>query len=365
MRKARFSDKFLLASMAAILLVGGVGLCAFPAERFSATENRHLAAFPTFSTEALTSGAYTAALDAYATERVPFRGICRRVYATSELTLGRGESHGVILCRDGSLCRRLPVNEQAFARNLAALTRLQKALGTLPLTVAVAPRRIDVRNEVLPALYHTQREQEIWGQLPAGVVTFLDATEDAHWYRTDHHWSTAGAYFAYLRLSRYLGYTPFPKSAFTPVTVSESFLGTSAAAAGFSGITPDTVSVWHYEGDESYRVLRDGKPAAFTGLYDEEKLRGADQYSLFLGGNCGLLQIDLGEDDTRPTLLVIKDSFANSLLPFLARHYRILAVDPRYRTGGLSALAEHADQALVLCGMQTLTEAPFFGSLLR
>ena len=324
-----------------------------------------MAAFPTFSTEALANGAYTAALDDYATERVPFRGICRLVYAASERALLRGECHGVILCRDGSLCRRLAVNEQAFARNLAALPRLQKALGTLPLAVAVAPRRIDVRSEMLPALYDTAREAKVWEALPAGVVTFLDATKDGQWYRTDHHWTSEGAYFAYVRLSRYLDYTPYPQSDFTPVTVSKNFLGTSAAAAGFHGITPDTVSVWHYEGDESYRVSRDGKPAAFTGLYDEEKLHGTDQYSLFLGGNCGLLQIDLGAGDTRPTLLVIKDSFANSLLPFLARHYRILAVDPRYRTGGLSALAAHADQALVLCGMQSLTEAPFFSPLLR
>ena len=363
MAENKRSDKLLLIGVAAILLCGSVGLCAFPAARFSATENRHLAAFPGFSAEALASGAYTAALDDYATERVPFRGICRRVYATSELALLRRESHGVVLCRDGSLCRRTTVNEQIYERNLAALPRLGKLLDDLPLTVAVAPRRIDVRSEVLPALYDTAREAKVWEQLPAGVVTFLDATTDTQWYRTDHHWSTEGAYFAYVRLSRYLGYKPHPTSEFTPVTVSEGFLGTSAAAAGFSKITPDTVSVWHYQGDESYRVLRNGKPASFAGLYDEEKLRGTDQYSLFLGGNCGTLQIDLGEGDSRPVLLVLKDSFANSLLPFLARHYRILAIDPRYYTGESRTLAKTADAALILCGMQTLTSTPFLSAL--
>lgn len=365
MQKNRWCDKLLLIGVAGILLIGGVGLSAFPAARFSATENRNLAAFPAFSADTLTSGAYTAALDDFATERFPFRGACRRLYAACELALLRRECHGVIFCRDGSLCRRLDVNGQAFARNLSALPRLQKQLGALPLTVAVAPRHIDVRSEVLPALYDTMREQAVWEQLPAGIVTFLDATEDAEWYHTDHHWTVEGAYFAYVRLSRYLGYTPYQKSEFTPVTVSKSFLGTSASAAGFPEITPDTVRVFRYEGDESYRVLRDGKPAAFQGLYDKEKLNTADQYALFLGGNCGLLQIDRGEGDTRPTLLVIKDSFANSVLPFLARHYRILAIDPRYRASGLSALAENADAALVLCGMQTLTEAPFFNTLLR
>ena len=364
MKKASTGDKILLIGTAAILLCGTVGLCAFPTPRFSAAENRHLASFPTLSAEALADGSYTAALDDYAAERVPFRGVCRKAYANAELTMGRNESHGVILCRDGSLCRRNEVNEQIFARNLAAMARLQKLLGHLPLTVAVAPRRIDVRNEVLPTLYNTAREQEVWEALPAGVVTFLDATEDAQWYRTDHHWSTEGAYFAYVRLSHYLGYAPHSASEFAPEAVSGSFLGTSAAAAGFSDITPDTVSIWRYEGDETYRVRRDGKQAQFYGLYDAEKLSSHDQYSLFLGGNCGLLQIDLGEADTRPVLLVIKDSFANSLLPFLARHYRITAIDPRYRADDLSSLTADADAVLTLCGMQTLTSVPFF-SLLR
>lgn len=364
MQKNKRSDTYLLVAITAVLLIGGIGLCAFPAPRFSATENRNLAAFPDFSAEVLSSGAYTASLDDFATERVPFRGVCRRVYASSELAMGRFESHGVILCRDGSLCRRPEVDGRVYARNLAALSRLQKKLGKLSLTVAVAPRRIDVRSEVLPSLYDTAREQVVWELLPAGVVTFLDATDDAQWYRTDHHWTQEGAYFAYVRLSRYLRYNPHAQNDFTPKTVSKNFLGTSAAAAGFSEINPDTVSIWHYEGEDSYRVLRDGKPTTFTGLYDMKKLDGNDPYSLFLGGNCGTLQIDLGEKDTRPTLLVIKDSFANSLLPFLARHYRILAIDPRYRTESLQDLTKDVDAVLVLCGMQTLTDAPFL-SLLR
>ena len=365
MRKTQKWDALLLFLTATVLLLGGVGLTFFPAPRFSAAENRRLAAFPTASVHALANGTYTAGLDDYATERVPFRGICRTLNASCALALWRRESHGVILCRDGSLCRRTEINETAFRQNLSALSRLPKVLGKLPLAVAVAPRRIDARSEVLPTLYDTAREQALWQELPAGTATFLDATNDTYWYRTDHHWTSEGAHFAYVRLSRYLGYAPYAANEFTPVTLSKSFLGTSAAAAGFPEITPDTVSVWRYEGDGDYRVLRDGVSAAFQGLYDLAKLREQDQYSLFLGGNCGLLQIDRGEGDERPLLLVVKDSFANTVLPFLARHYRILAVDPRYYAGSLPLPLDELDQVLVLCGMQTLTQTPFFTALLR
>lgn len=365
MRKTRFWDRALLLGAAGALLFGCVGLSLFPAPRYSITEKRNLAAFPTPTMAGALDGTLTAALEDYAAERVPFRSLCREGWSTLQLLLLRGESHGVILCRDGSLCRRLAINEGVYRQNLAALPKLQAALGDLPLTVAVAPRRIDVRSEVLPALYSTARDLEVWQALPAGVITFLDATQDSQWYRTDHHWTSEGAYFAYVRLSRSLGFTPLPENVFSKEVVTESFLGSSAAAAGFPFITPDTVSVWHYPGDEGYRVLRDGTLAAFVGLYDTQKIGSGDEYSLFLGGNCGLLQIDRGEEDTRPLLLVIKDSFANSLLPFLAQHYRILAVDPRYRGERIRDLAENADRVLLLCGMQTLTEAPFLSPLLR
>ena len=84
-----------------------------------------------------------------------------------------------------------------------------------------------------------------------------------------------------------------------------------------------------------------------------------------MGGNCGVLEVDLGDRDTRPTLLLVRDSFSDSLIPFLARHFRIVAIDPRYRIPSLDALVERADSVLMLAGMQTLTTTAFFTPLLK
>ena len=364
MKKTGFFNALFLALAAAPLLVGGVALLAFPAPVYSERENRTLATLPSFTAAAWFDGSAVRALDDYAAERFPARDLCRAVYATGELALRRREVHGVILGRDGSLIRRPTESDTYFLQNMRALEKLESTLD-LPLTTAVAPRRIDVRGEVLPALYDTAREREIWSRLPEETVTFLDCTADDCWYRTDHHWTAAGAYFAYARLGGVLGYAPFPREDFSPEIVSTSFLGTSDAAAGIPGISPDTVSVWHFAGEEAYRVRRDGEPAAFTGVYDYEKLRARDCYQVFLGGNCGLSEITRGEDDDRPVLLVVRDSFGSALLPFLARHYRIIAVDPRYRAADFAKLAAAADRVLVLCGMQTLTDGPFLTPLLR
>lgn len=352
----------LIALSAVLLALGGAALTFFPAPRYSRAEKRMLAEFPRVSVEGIVNGSVARQSDSYATERVPFRSLCRHVWGGAQLALLQGESHGVLLCRDGSLSARTEINEDVLSRNLSALSRVRRSLEDIPITLAVAPTRIQARSEVLPA---SLRVQDASALLPSDAVTFPDCNTDEAWYRTDHHWTTKGAYLAYVRLGEALGYTPLSRDAFSEETVCEDFFGTSAARAGLPFLSPDRITLWRYEDDCSYTVTRNGTPAAFKGLYDTSQIEAGDPYAVFLGGNCGILEINKGETDTRPTLLLIRDSFAAPVLPFLARHFRIIAVDPRYDPPSLSALCKRADSTLVLCGMQTIGGEPFLARLLK
>ena len=361
------SGRALVALAVCFLLSGTLALTLFPAPRYSPTENRMLAAAPIFTRTSLASGDYTAAWDRFASERFPARGVLRHARAAIALGLFEGEVGGVVLCRDGSLSRRVAVSEPIYRQNLAALARLTArfADAAVPLVAAIIPRRIEARAEVLPPLYAAD-EPDVWqmlGDAAPHALALTDCTADACWYRTDHHLTSEGAYFVYCRIAAALGITPLAD--FSQQTVSQNFLGTSDAAAGIPFIRPDRITLYRYTGDGNYRVTRDGAPADFAGLYDMEKLQTRDQYAVFLGGNCGVLTVDLGESDARPTLLLIRDSFADALIPFLARHFRIVAVDPRYCKEGLDGLIPSADRALVLCGMQSICATPFFAPLLR
>lgn len=363
MQKRRRADRVLILITAIFLFVGCIALTFFPAARFSAVENRNLAEFPTFSAANVADGSFTAGLDTYATERFPARRSLRGMRGICQLLEGKCEVGGVLLCTDGSLCKRMTVNDKAYAQNLAALQALRAAYGE-KLTVAIAPRRIDARTAVLPSLYDQSENASVWERLHEKLpdaITFPELTADAHWYRTDHHWSTEGAYRAYCDLGAVMGFTPYGEDAFTRVTVSESFLGTSDAAAGLPFITPDRITLYRYVGDTAFTVKRDGKFAPFTGFYDTERLQTRDQYAVFFGGNCGVLEIT--DEEELPSLLVIKDSFANALLPFLSRHYTVTAIDPRYCNDHIEAYASTADQILILCNMQTLTESAVFRTL--
>ena len=355
--RERGSDIFLLFGGGALLMLGCLLLLLFPQPQFSERENRMLAAMPHYSAAAMIDGSYAAAFESYATERIPYRNEMRSVRAVLELAMGKQEIGGVVLCRDGSLAARPSHNKRLYQQNISTLGKLGNAA-----SIAVIPRRIDARGVQLPLGYSNAPSNSGYAELAehlphALVASFLPAD---CWYRTDHHLTSEGAYALYAALGAALGYTPLPKSAFTPVTVSEDFFGTADAAAGIPHVAPDEISLWRYEGDEDISVIKDGVPAAF-GLYDLSRLKTRDKYSVFLGGNDAITVIEPSKksaDDLRPTLFLIKDSFANALIPFLARHFRIVAADPRYGSIDVARETENADKTLVILGMATLSETP-------
>ena len=368
MKKRNFArvNLFLLLSAGAFFFAGGV-LSLFPAPAVSESENRTLAAFPTLDRRLFFEGVAGEKINLYLTERHPARAFLRRFDAVISL-LREGESHGVLLCRDGSLMRRPTPNFSIYEKNLRVLRTLSARVDEAgkPLSVCVLPRRVDAAPELLPPYYDKEGDRAVWETLRSAVphaLTFPSLYRADLWYRTDHHWQSDGAYICYRELCALHGITPYED--FTRTALSAAFLGTADAAAGLPRIAPDTIFAYRFAGDADFCVTRDGNPADFAGLYDEAKLNTRDGYAVFLGGNCGVLTVDAGEDDARETLLLVRDSFADALIPFLARHFRVVAVDPRYAAVPFSDMIARADRVLVLCGMQTLSEVDFLTPLLR
>lgn len=357
------NDKALLLFFAAGLLLCFALAVFFPAPRFSERENRNLAGKPRFSLSALANGTWETEIDNYLTERFCLRTGCRALRAVTELTEGKREVSGIILGNDGCLLRRGNASPRTLAVNVSGVHRLSEiaAESGVPLAVAAVPRAVDVRTDVLPALYRPETElyQTLSKTLP-GALSLTELNEGGDFYATDHHLTTAGAYRAYLALCPLLEITPYTYEDFEVITVSTTFTGTSEAAAGIPGVRPDKMELYRFTGDTDFTVSKDGAPAAFTGFYDTEKLALRDQYAVFLGGNAGVTEVRQGKADPRPVLLLYRDSYGNALIPFLARHFRILAVDPRYTAAPLTSFLDGADLALVFCGMQSLSETAMF-----
>ena len=126
------------------------------------------------------------------------------------------------------------------------------------------------------------------------------------YYNTDHHRTTYGAYLIYLDACKLLEIEPYPESYFEKQIVCSDFYGTAFFKSRLPrfAVTPDSIELWRYTEDTD------------------------DKYSVFLGGNYALLSVR--SDPSKPTLLIVKDSFANAVVPFLSIHFNIDLIDPRY-----------------------------------
>ena len=125
---------------------------------------------------------------------------------------------------------------------------------------------------------------------------------------------------------------PYPESYFQKETVCNNFYGTAFFKSRLPkfAVKPDTIELWRYCGDEDVIFTVNGTNKRLVGFYDFSKLNSTDKYAIFLGGNYAHATI-LSRPEN-PTLLLFKDSFANAVIPFLALHFNIEVIDPRYAT---------------------------------
>lgn len=367
----RFSSVFCLILSVAVLAVPVLYL-ALPSSDYSPEENRMLATMPSMSPDTLLSGQYPQGLSDYLRDRLPFRSTLLRVKSTAEYAALKRENNHVIMADHAYWVKRFSYTKDQqtmLQQNATALDRLAEALrgDQAPSVFVCAPRAIDVLQDFCPT--NSTEPYEIWPAIPSpygkAITSLLRQKANAGesvWFRTDHHWTPLGAYYAYSVLGAALGYTPYPKEAFFETEVSHTFLGTAHSAGLAPFCRPDRIVVFRYEGDDSLVCTDMSTGESHMGLYCESALSQKDQYEYFLGKNTAHLRIQKDPHAPRPTLLLIKDSYAQSLAPFLARHFDIEMLDPRYfRTDMTPTLHDilsspHYAGSLILCNADTLTE---------
>lgn len=347
----RFTDYFEIISVSLTVLVLSAAFFLLPDKAISENENRSLASAPELTPSSLTDGSYTAKLGEYFADQFPLRDLFVGGKAYSELLQLKGENNGVINA-GGTLVPRPANDTSALSNNVKAIDYFADAV-SVPVTVAALPRTADVFAELLPAYYPAEADAALLSAFKAAMSEASVALPDLItplcesncYYRTDHHYTTHGAYEAYLALADSLGYTPYELSFFTAERVTEDFSGTAMRTSGFYMNEADEIVLYRYEGDEDYAVTADGEEIS---LYDFDKLNGTDKYAIFLGGNHARVDITSGE--AKPKLLIVRDSFADSIAPFLALHFDLVMIDYRYFNGSAAQIiqSENISQVLIL-----------------
>ena len=330
----------IIFSLSAVIILGSF-VWIFQKSGFSENENRILAGAPEFSSDSLISGKFTQGLAEFISDSFPFREKLIELRSSLEKILKKNEVNGVLIGKSGVLAERSELSRD----KLQNLKETEKAINLISenfehdgikSTVAVVPFAAEIHKEYLPSLFSVE-SLKIDTKNTVYLRDALDG-KDGIWFNTDHHWTAYGAYLAYVSLGDTLGYTPYGIEKFTKVTVSNDFYGTMYSKSGLYSTPPDSITLLRYDGDEKF--------------YDMSALEKKDKYAVFLGGNQAHLSI--GSDEEKPRLLIIKDSYANAIVPFLALHFELEIVDPRYFSGDIYEIAEKCDAALFLYGSSSL-----------
>jgi len=334
----------------------------------SEDENRVLQTLPEFSFDRLISGDYSTDMNDYFADQFPFRNFFINAKSRIELALLKKENNGVVLGDDGQLAVRSSLNrdfdeieiqniDQFDKTRLSILLDIEKQFDS-KLTAAgidycfVMPMRsVDIAQSAMPAGFPNYRSDELLSFVREELrdTHFLDMYDmfrekyDAGeyvYYRTDHHWTTLGAYYCYVEIMKSFGMEPYPLEAFTQEKISDSFYGTTWSKSGFRFVGSDEIYYFHNNeiSDDKFTSIVKSNFAeinSFTGFYNHEKLKEKDKYGSFMSGSSTHISITMNNTEGREKILLLKDSFGHSVAPFLALHFDIEMVDLDYLDKGI------------------------------
>ena len=321
-----------------VLLLGLAGKEALSHQRtYSPVEKRELQTRPEISITKVLDGRFQKKYESYLRDQFPGRDHWVSFQTDMELFMGKNEIHNVYIGKNHYLLEHYTEKEfdpQQISKNLQALEKfVGKAKQNADVHVMMVPTKSWVLREKLPAFAPHYKEQRFYDALQQklekeDVLISVEPVLDAHkeeeiYYRTDHHWTTLGAWYAYEQYTKAVGgdlQRAQGKKKFR--CISKDFYGTTYAKINYAR-QADKIEI--YEPAEKLRVVYNMGEKKTKTLYDFSFLKTADQYSVFTGGNQAVLEITGGIKNGK-TLLLIKDSFANSILPFLAEDYEKLVV---------------------------------------
>lgn len=237
--------------------------------------------------------------------------------------------------------------------------------------MALVPNAANILSDELPAFAVTENQTEQFKEIKKGLgdsITWVDIQkalqkqqDKSIYYHTDHHWTTLGAYYAYEAIAKSMKLDMSKVPELKPYAVTGDFNGTLAATSGYEGGFREPIYIYSAEKikDNPQVVVNYVEEQKKTAtLYDSSKLKERDKYAVFLGGNYPMIDIRTTADST-DRLLLMKDSYANCLIPFLIPHYReIIVIDPRYYAGNIHRVMKEnkVDSVLFLYNGNTFVE---------
>lgn len=347
------------ASMGLIVIMMVAFIISPKAEK-SISENRTLQQKPRVTMQSVLTGKYSKDIGKYVSDQFPNRSGMIKLKARFDLLLGRKELNGVYICKDGYLMEGFTeASPEVTDAKVKAINSFVSQNPKLNVSMMLVPNKVEIYKNLLPKNAPSDSQKAYLDKVKEKVdkkvnfvnlITPFNRIKNATqlYYKTDHHWTTDGAYKGYEEFSKSRDISPAQEKRFTKSLATDKFLGSLYYKNGAQIGEPENIILYLKEKPYPLLVKYYDTKEKVTTLYDANKLKGKDKYEVFTGGNHSQIKIRTNVKTNRK-LLLIKDSYANAMLPFLINDFaEINVVDLRYYTGTMADILNNNEVTDVL-----------------
>ncbi len=267
----------------------------------------------------------------FCTDNIPKRKELLNVMALSEIVQGKKQSNGTIVYNGYYMKRTVMADEKSenSEKSIVRINELKTILNSqgYEFYEFIIPSADRVKQKTVPYIISTESS-----------FTDIKLSPD-DFYKTDHHLKYEGSRKIYSQICDVLG---IKERAFTKKLLCNDFIGRTFYSTALPITARESIFIPE---TENISVEINGKSRG--GYIDVSKLEGKDQYSALLGGNHAIVEIN--KEKALPEILIIKDSYANSICQFLTEDFRITMIDPRYATESLKKyINEYSPKTVIL-----------------
>lgn len=348
-----------------LILIAGAAAHVLTADKYySENEKRTLKRFPEFSWQSFRSGKFSDEMESYLADQFPLRDGWVAVKSLSERFMGKKESGGVYFADDEYLIQiHKSFSDEQTAANVEAVRQLQDSCVTKGITfyLMLVPTASDILSDKLPAFAPNADQQAVIEYAKENGLNIIDVSGvlSAHkdeyiFYKTDHHWTSLGAYYAYAAWMEDKGITPDPLSSWTKEVLCDNFRGTTYTKTNYPLAPYDTIDAYYKA--STHKVDYNNGYYVTDSIYERKYLEGSNQYATFFNSNQSLTVVSGGD---RGKLLILKDSYANCFAQFCVDDYaETHLIDLRYFSGSVQTYIEEKGikEVLVLYNIPNFTE---------
>ncbi len=324
-----------------LITIFGLSAVTFVAKdrEFSEMENRILASKPEVTLENIASGEFAEDLETYLSDQMFLKDYFVMLKNESDLLSGK-DKLGEVYFAEGRYIRNFVENEEQVKKNLTFINKWIETndIDKEKVSFVLIPTASYVYNDLLPEgnLSDSEEntfklvEEEFSSQVISLKDVYKDSKEEDIYFKTDHHWTMYGAYLAYVDIMHTVGQAATPLYSFEKIEPKEEFYGSLHSQAPLLSAKGEKITFYDYA-DLDYTVTYETKEGTYKSFLIEENFSVKDKYTALFDGNHGRITIKNNLNTEAKKLIIFKDSYSNSLIPFLIANYsEIEVIDLRY-----------------------------------